>query len=179
MADLRVQIYNFFETQQEFSYKKSKFLFFNPNAYLYTLIFGTNIDPEFESKVESLTKNLKESNNYGDTEIQAVSSRLMEAGDRRDTYEKWLTTIKDSKTSEPLRSLIEEGRRKNERGAPQGERAGTGDSESNGNESSRANRGGSERLRKQSPVDTQQFFSDTVKGNNKPLKPWEPLYPLI
>ncbi|MGP2571165.1 hypothetical protein ACT4R9_03365 [Ornithobacterium rhinotracheale] len=77
----------------------------------------------------------------------------MEAEDRRNTYEKWLTTIKDSKTSESLRSIIEEGKRTNERGAPQGERPGTGNSESNGNESSRTDRGGGERIRKRPDVE--------------------------
>ncbi|QAR31183.1 hypothetical protein EQP59_07460 [Ornithobacterium rhinotracheale] len=103
--------------------------------------------------MSELTANLIKSNNYERTDTANVSSNLIEAKDRRDTYEKWLTSSEYSKrTSESLRSLIEEGRRKNERGAPQGERAGTGDSESNGNESSRANRGGSERIRKRPAV---------------------------
>ncbi|MRJ10511.1 hypothetical protein EDL98_05375 [Ornithobacterium rhinotracheale] len=102
--------------------------------------------------MNELTDNLIKSNNYERTDTANVSSNLIEAKDRRNTYEKWLTTIGDRKTSESLRSLIEEGKRKNERGAPQGERAGTGDSESNGNESSRTDRGGGERIRKRPAV---------------------------
>ncbi|MBV7441801.1 hypothetical protein KRX57_10255 [Weeksellaceae bacterium TAE3-ERU29] len=134
--------------------------------------FGTEISTDFENNILKITGELKKLNNYEKSSKQKVQSRLIDSEDRRWTYETWLRTNGGKNKQSGLQSIIEKALESNRK------RETAREYEETGNEYGE-NGGRSGSNGEQSVLnDTQQFFSDTVKGGNKPIRPWFPQFGL-